>query len=186
MRLNFSNEVDGVSSIRPGEFQSLPAGGYVCIVTAESVENSKSGNRQLILSLDIAEGEFARFFEKSKYPPKYYQPLLSNGKVSGFFKALIEDFENSNSDFNSNHFNFDTKDIVNKKIGFVFSEEEREYNGKIYTDVKPRFFMTVDKIRNGDFKVPPKKTVERKPDTPVMDDNDDVIGTPITDDNIPF
>lgn len=173
------------TALQDGEFRKLPAGGYVCIVMKAFAQNSLSGTPQLVLEVDIAEGEFARCFKNAKYSPRHYQTLYNKeGKVSPYFKGLLENFEKSNDGMKIEPpLNTDT--LIGKKIGIVFRDEEREYNGKIYTDAKPSSSTTVEKIRNGDFKIPPIKKLE-KPDTQTNDSEQ--IGEPVNlnDETTPF
>ena len=210
--INYSDDYNSVKPARYG--QELPPGGYVCIVKSVEQCRTKKGTPQMKFTLDIAEGEFARFFEGSQKPPTFYQVMEdADGKLSGYFKALIEDFETSNSDFNSNRLNFDARQLVNKKIGFLFRLEEWIYNGNVYSAVKPVYFTTVEKIRSGKFKIPPDRTVEESykaqssagnatppsntaDDSSTDDKNTSTYGNenfgnpldimPISDDNIPF
>lgn len=164
MIINFPN-FDNTPALQDGEFQKLPAGGYVCVITGADVSTSKtSGLKQLVLEVEIAEGDFAGYFSKDKYKPQYYKTIFTKeGKFSPYFKGVLMNIENSNSDFKAAA-SLNTNDLVGKKIGMVFRNEEREYKGNIYTDAKPRIATTVDKIRNGDFTVPPVQKIN-KPST---------------------
>ena len=173
------------TALQDGEFRKLPAGGYVCIVMKALRGQSNTGTPQLWLDVDIAEGEFAHCFKNAKYLPRHYQTLYNKeGKVSPYFKGLLENFEKSNDGMKIEP-PLNTDILIGKKIGIVFRDEEREYNGNIYTNAKPATSTTVDKIRNGDFKIPPIKKLEKQ-DTQTI--NSEQIGEPVNlnDENMPF
>lgn len=176
---------ENTSSLQDGEFRKLPADGYVCMVTNASVEKSQKGTLQLVLTLDIAEGEYAQMFKDGNHAPRYFKAIYTknSNKISPYFKGLITNFINSNTDFIFNGGKFNERSLIGKKIGMVFRDEQREWQGRIYTDAKPFFAINADKIRNGEFTVPPMKTVEIARDNSL---DDDFIGTAIPDEKVPF
>ena len=177
-------DFDNTPSLQDGEFTKLPAGGYVCVITGADVTTAKTGTKQLVLTPEISEGEFAGYFKNAKFVPPYYKSIYTkDGKTSPYFKGLLKNFETSNSNFKATA-TLDVYSLVGKKIGLVFRDEEREYNGNIYTDAKPIIATSVEKIRNGDFKIPPIKKLERKAETAA----DNQTGTPakFDDSNFPF
>ena len=129
-----------------GEFETLPAGGYKCMIKKVVCEKTQAGKEFLKLAIDILEGEFKDFFQKkfdndTREDRKWsgvwtvftegYNPGTTNPK----FKGLITSVEASNSGFK---FNFDEQTLVNKKVGIVFREEEFEgYDGQVHTSTKP-------------------------------------------------
>lgn len=180
-----------VQALQAGEFAKLPAGGYVCITKTAETSMSKENKPMLTLTFDIAEGNYKGTFKNAQYPPKLYQPIYKDDKISPYFKGMLNNYEASNSALVINGDYFDEKQLVNKFIGVVFGEEEREWQGKIYTDTKPKFTTTVAKIRADDFKIPELKKVDKHPDTSATTLNetsfdDDFSGTEIKDENVPF
>ena len=99
-----------------------------------------------------------------------YNPGTTNPK----FKGLITSVETSNTGFK---FNFNEQELVNKKVGLVFREEEFEgQDGQVHTSVKPFFAISYDK----DAKIPaPKKLAEKGE---AFDD----FTTVSSDDDLPF
>ena len=155
---------------QPGEFTNLPAGGYVCKIVDSEFTTSKAGNDMLNLKLDIAEGDFANYYQyffdrfKNWNNNAIYRQLILDQKknVSGFFKGLLEIIEDSNPNFTAYANNsVDTNALVDKRIGFVFAEEEyQKQNGDIATRAVARFPKTVSDIRDGDFTVPAIKKLD--------------------------
>ena len=45
-----------------GEYEKLEAGGYICKIISAKEEKSKSGNRMLVMALDIVEGDRKDYF----------------------------------------------------------------------------------------------------------------------------
>ena len=190
MIINFPN-FDSTPSLQDGEFQKLPAGGYVCIITGADVSTSKSsGLKQLVLEVEIAEGDFAGYFKKDKYKPQYYKTIFTKeGKFSPYLKGVLMNIENSNSDFKAAA-SLNTNDLIGKKVGMVFREEDVEKNGKIYTNINPRIAKTVDEIRNGNFTVPPAIKIN-KPSTTTYSAADyqpsaGIDSDSLADENMPF
>ena len=149
-----------------GEFETLPAGGYKCLI--KNIENAKTinGKEYLKIVFDIAEGEYKDFYEKKfkndtrnvnekKWSGIWtvfiegYEPNTTNSK----FKGLITSIEKSNSGFK---FDWNEQTLINKKIGLVFREEEfKGQDGKIHTGVKP--FYAIDYDKTEEVKIPTKK-----------------------------
>ena len=174
-----------------GEFETLPAGGYKCIIKKVACEKTQAGKDYLKLAIDIIEGEFKDFFQKkfdndTRSPEEIkwggvwtvftegYNPGTTNPK----FKGLITSIEASNAKFK-----FDFKDeqvLVGKKVGLVFREEEFEgYDGQPHTSVKPFYAVSCEKAPEA--KIPtPKKLVEKGESYEASTTNDD------SDDDLPF
>lgn len=147
-----------------GEFETLPAGGYKCIIKKVAIEKTTAGKEFLKLAIDILEGEFKDFFQKkfdndNREEKKWsgvwtvftegFNPRTTNPK----FKGLITSVEASNPNFK---FNFDEKTLEGKKVGIVFREEDfLGTDGLPHTAVKPFFALSIDKAE--DAKVPNKK-----------------------------
>lgn len=127
-----------------GESQALPAGKYICeIKGAKVVKNTSSGTEQLVLQLDIAEGDY-----KNYYSDAYAADLVKNGskakwrngglfrqgwegKSLPYFHGLMTCIEKSNNGFywgkdpkGSGAENWDEKTLKGKKIGVLFGREQ--------------------------------------------------------------
>lgn len=168
-----------IQSLEDGEFGQLPADGYVCVVTdAQAKQSQFTQKPMLVLTLDIAEGKYARFFQNGKYPPKLFKVVFdNNGHVSPYFKRLLEQFEQSNVQFKiERHFN--EKELLNLKIGVIFRAEEfLNADNKVKIAVNPFRTTTTEKIRNKEFEVPPLKKIESVNEaTKKKDGNDSTDG----------
>lgn len=157
-----------------GEFETLEAGGYKCIIKQVKCEKTQNGKEFLKIGFDIAEGKYKDFYrrkfdndtrgpESKKWSGVWtvftegYEPDTTNPK----FKGLITAVEESNSNFK---FNFDEQTLVDKKIGLVFREEEFEgQDGQVHPAVKPFFAVSYDKAENA--KIPKPKKIETKGDS---------------------
>lgn len=145
-----------------GEFPKVPAGAYILGIISAEETKSKKGNPMLKLRMDIAEGEFYRFYTKlSEKLGKdiyldYYQ--LTGGEHLPFFKWAIEMIEKSNVGFK---FGFDEKALINKKVGANLYEEEYESNGEIRTSLKVGYLATIEDVRKG-LELLPKKLLSGK------------------------
>ena len=139
-----------------GEFETLPAGGYKCIIKRVACEKTQAGKEYLKLAIDILEGEFKDFYqrrfdndtrEEKKWSGVWtvftegYDPGTTNPK----FKGLITSVEASNDKFK---FNFDEKTLEGKKVGLVFREEDfLGQDGQVHTAVKPFFAVSMIKLK---------------------------------------
>ena len=172
-----------------GEFETLPAGGYKCLIRKVVCETTKNGKEYLKVGFDIAEGKYKDYYKNkfandTRTEPKWsgiwtvftegYKPETTNPK----FKGLITSVEASNDGFK---FNFNEQELVNKKIGLVFREEEFEgTDGQVHIGIKPFYAVSYDKAEEA--KVPNKKKLPEKGEA----FEDFVNSADINDDDLPF
>lgn len=169
-----------------GDFETLEAGGYKCIIKKVEVSETSNGKQYLKVSYDIADGEHKDFY-KNKYlndqrPDKKwsgvwtvftegYEPNSTSTKFKGFTTAL----EESNTGYK---FDWDETKLENKKIGLVMREEEFETQmGEVKTAVKPLYAMSYEKVEEA--KIPTPKKLPEKGDSfvandSIEDDSDDL------------
>ena len=187
----------GYDDIQVSEgFKILPAGPYRCVIkkaTEEARANSEGTN--LVILFDIAEGEhkghFKDDFEKQTSSKKWrgiYRigvPVdSSSDNLKKFFKSLITSIEKSNSGFK---FDFDDKSVAalkDKKVGFVFREEEYEKDGKVKVAVKPFFPRSWENVLEAE--VPERKTLQGTSSTGGSSWNPQTPAAPDDDDDLPF
>lgn len=170
-----------------GEFETLPAGGYKCLIKQVKCEKTQNGKEFLKLAIDILEGEYKDFYKRKfdndtrddkKWSGTWtiftegYNPGTTNPK----FKGLITSVESSNVGFK---FDFTKEqELVNKKVGIVFREEEFEgFDGQVHTSVKPFFAISYDKAEEAN--IPAPKKLAQKGEafdnfTTTASDNDDL------------
>lgn len=138
----------------------LPVGAYECMIMGVK---DNPNHESMMLSVEIVSGEHKGHYTKtSDNNDVRYGVLFVNygndqfnsiGKFKGFVTAL----EHSNPGFKwdgTNEFAF-----IQKRIGIVFGEKERECNGAIYTNVVPRYPISLERLNSGDYTIPKKKTV---------------------------
>ena len=162
-----------------GGFEALPAGGCVCeIKKATEKPNKNSAGTHLELMIDIAEGEYAGFYERdykaNTAAEKFWRGIIrQNVPVEGsekyemqcrFFKRFISDVEDSNSGY---HWTWDENTLKGKKIGVIFRAHEKESKtGNVYTVTYADSMTTVANIRAGTFKVPDVKKLAKSAAAP--------------------
>lgn len=146
-----------------GEFETLDAGGYICIIKGAKEEMSSTNKKMLTIAFDIAEGEKAGFYQRkfdedTRIDKKWqgtYRQMLEGEKAAGYLKGLMTSLEASNSNFK---WNWDEKKLIGLKFGGIFGREEYErMDGSRGFSTKLRFVRSVEKIKNGDFKIPEDK-----------------------------
>ena len=154
-----------------GNFERLPAGGYICRITKvdDIPINPQTGKGDyLFIEFDIAEGEFKDYYtnlEKSagfwggKFIRSYKPAALP------MFKRMCNAVSKSNPPFifDGGKVNADEETLVGKYIGLVLGEEEYMGNdGSVKTRLYASSEYELQDIRAGKFKVP--KFKELKPD----------------------
>lgn len=146
---------------RTGEFKRLPAGGYVCKITAV---NDVVEGEYLEIVFDIAEGEFKGFYGDEwgqEHPYAHAIRRYYKGNAMGAFRGFIQIIDKSNgTDFDSRvKKGLHEQELVDKLIGIVVGYEEyRSTRG----DVRERIYRfsetrTIEAIRSGNFTVPKLK-----------------------------
>lgn len=142
-----------------GSSERLPAGGYICKILKAWCETTRNGSEQLVLALEIVEGNYAGFIKKQYESRKSSNPnadwpcmfkqftLGTDGQTNPFFKGMLKSIEESNAGYK---WNWQEATLANKMIGMIFREEEFEANdGSIKTTVRPAFPRSVERIRSG-------------------------------------
>lgn len=156
-----------------GENEKLPAGGYVLEVKKAEIKTSAKGYEYLDLSIEIAEGEYKDFYtnqyKNSTIEPKKYKghfrtgvPKDDGSEKDGYtqsnLKAMTNAFEDSNSGY---HWDWDESKLVGLIVGGLFRNSEWEYDGNtgFYTECSR--LVDVNKIREGNFKIPKDKLLKK-------------------------
>ena len=176
---------DDIQEKEVGDFPRIPADGYVMEILKSEITQSRNGNEMLNLALEVNEGEYKDYFAErfeqkkgfnadAKWPCIFRQ--LTRGNSAGFFKRLIGNIERSNQGYSFKGSEFDESTLKGKLIGFVFRDEEWEYNGKKDFTAKPYASRAVADIRNKKFDIPKpvlldNSTADTTPKTPSASDD---------------
>lgn len=149
-----------------GEYQKLPAGGYVCkILKVEDVEQKE----YLKITFDIYEGAYKGWYQEQRerlldagFSVEYVGTTSRSYKQSalGFFKAFINAVDESNgTNFGPYvEYGLDEQKLVGCLVGFVIGYEEYEKKtGGIGERERVAYQKAIQKIRTGDFKIPALK-----------------------------
>jgi len=149
-----------------GDFQVLPAGGYVCRIISAKEVTSQNGNDMLEIEFDVDKGEFKDIYtqafegsEKRKWPHvgKFVQLIYgTDGRANQYFKGMMVNIEKSNPEF---VWDWDERTLKGKLFGGVFGREEyfNQYRGEYTFNTKLKFVRAVDVIERGRFVVPEDK-----------------------------
>lgn len=144
-------------------FERLPAGGYVCrIIAVEDVTASD----YLSVVFDIAEGDYKGFYSDDwgkdhPYAHRFFMSYKETalGMLKGRLKAIDE--SNGTEFVKEAVAGLKEQQLVGKLVGLVIGYEE--YNsdrGDKRTRIYVKSVLSVDKIRNGEFKVPELKKLD--------------------------
>lgn len=172
------------------EQAKLPVGGYALkILNVEEI--TYNWGSVLKLDFDILEGDHKDFY-KQNYQDQQQETKKWKGsfrlnipKDDGSekdewtmraFKTAITAFEESNNNF---YWSWDEQALKGKVVGGLFRNKEWEYDGKTGFFTECCAFKAIDDIRNGKFKVPADKLLDKKGGAPagfeeVADDSDDL------------
>lgn len=179
---------------------ALPVGGYIVNIMGAKVA-SYDGNdggkfEKLEISIDIAEGEFKDFYandyrnqqsedKKWKGVLRQYLPKEDGTEkdewTKSSLKALIGAIEDSNPGY---HWDWDETKLKGKKVGCIFRNEEWEYNDKSGFTARPFKFVSVEKIKTGNFRLPKDKLLNNS--TATADTSSANGYKDIPDDDLPF
>jgi hypothetical protein len=184
---------------RKKNFEALPKGAYVIkIMNAVEKPTKNNNGSYLEISFDIAEGDYAGYYEKVYKANTNEDKKWSNDAVYRLtvpkddsktfvwdnWNTFFADLEDSNNGF---VFAGDTKSLRNKLIGGKFHIEQTSYNGNIYNHTRMKWTCVADDVRNNKAgRMPEDKliTTGLSPKTGA----DDFISIPegVTDDELPF
>lgn len=167
------NNYDTIKEASEG-FETLPAGGYVCkIEKCEEKPNRNNGGTHLEIKFDIVEGEYSGWFmadwKNQNREDKYWRGVIRQNVPDenstkyemqcSFFKRFTNALEASNSGY---HWDWNETGLKGKLIGVVFGEVEREsQKGTRYTTTQADKIVSVPAIREGKFKVPEPKMLNK-------------------------
>ena len=177
--------------------ERLPVGGYVLKILSVKIEDGQNGNSdQMVISYDIAEGDFAGFYQKNysaqqgedkkwKGTTRIWLPKDDGSEQDGWtkrkFKTFIVSVEDSNDGF---HWDWDETKLKGRLVGGVFNDKEWEQNGKTGFFTNLHHFENVTTIRESDFKIPEPTYLKNKSAAPMPDGFVDV--KPGTPEELPF
>ena len=153
--------------------EPLPAGGYVAKILNAKVEEYSWGE-VLVISFDIAEGEYKDFFSK-----QYKENTREDKKWKGNFRLTVPNegnqyfdsqkrtfgnaiwaIEESNPGY---HWDWNEAALRGKIVGVLFRNFEWEMDdGRSGWSTECCTFVSVDDVRTGNFKQPKDKPLKRK------------------------
>lgn len=160
---------------RRTEYVQLPKDAYVVRILSAKVARTKAGNDQLVVAIDINEGEYKDYYkaqydrnanEDKKWPNDgtFRLTIPYQGCADYIvtnWDSFFSDLEDSNNGF---AFSGDEKALKGKIIGAKMHIEESEWNGKVYQHTRMRWTCTADAVRQGKAgRLPNDKLIERKP-----------------------
>ena len=147
----------------------LAAGGKICEIKASRTQPSRNEHEMLVLDLEIHEGsEFDGYFgdrAKNLAPGKWpgngtLRQIVTNadGTTNNRFAQLIHAIEHSNPGY---QWQWQEGTLVGKHVGIIFREKEYiDKEGAVRTVVEPFVACSTDRILNGSYSVPAKRTLE--------------------------
>jgi len=165
-----------------GSSTMLPAGGYVAKITdVEDVESKE----YLLFTYNIAEGEYAGFFDGDDRVYTHQFRRYYTDKASGFMRKFLDCIEASNKKFTLDGWDNDQQSLVGLLVGIIVQREDyTNQSGEDRARMNVEGFASADDIRNGRFKLPEPKD-SRKNDEQ-SDQTDQTDQGSVYDADIPF
>ena len=169
------------------EYERPAAGGYICRITNVVDEEEKE---YLKIEYDFAEGKFKNYWRELYNSKQFWGGNFIRSykpKALPFFKGFKTAVEQSNTGYV-----FDEENLngLNRKlVGLVLGEEEYLTNdGTVKTRLYVAQVLSIYRIKDGDFKVPPLKKLSNKSQDTFMNIVSDNMGdfVPVADDDLPF
>jgi hypothetical protein len=159
------------------DYNRIPAGGYICVITAVEDVPEKE---YLKIEYDISNGDYRGYF-KGLYLNKGFWggSFVKSYKVKAqpFFKAFKTAVEASNPGYTYNN---DEKTLVGKYVGLVLGEEEYlDKNNKIRTRTYVDQAHSAKAIQAGEFEIPELKKLKASEPTPAFAPIPDGSGDPL-------
>ena len=158
---------------RTGSFEQLPKGAYVCKILNVEEQTSKKGHPMVVVSFDIAEGEYKDFYMKQykadtsedkhwNYDAVIYLTIPYDGcdaYITKNWATFWADVEDSNNGY---VFDGNEETVKGKTFGGVFRIEQTQgNNGNIYDHTRFAWSKIAQDIRDGKIgKLPNDKLVE--------------------------
>lgn len=148
-----------------GEYRMLPAGNYVCKIMGVEETVSRSGREMIVISLDIAEGEYAGFFasayradtrEGKKWGCRFWQLIqdTQTGATHRGLKTFHTSVEESNEGFKIAWGEGYENCFKGKLVGVMFRREEYLDNMSVsHWATRPAQFRSVEAIHSADLEV---------------------------------
>ena len=152
--------------------EPLPAGGYVAKILNAKVEEYSWGE-VLVISFDIAEGEYKDFFSK-----QYKENTREDKKWKGNFRLTVP--QESNQYFDSQkrtfgnaiwaieesnpgyHWDWNENALKGKMVGVLFRNFEWAMEDRTGWSTEACTFVSVEDVRTGNFKQPKDKHLKNK------------------------
>ena len=166
-----------------GGYRDPEAGPCILGIVNTNIRNNRNGEQQLVLFLDIAEGEFKNHFTRmsKRLNKNCYLRFYQNteGDSTPHFKGIIAAIERGNQGF---QFDWNESTLIKKKIGGNLREEEYlRRDGTVGTALRVAYLCSIETVLAGKHKVLsvkklPQRGYEREPgvdDIPPDDFNQD-------------
>ena len=152
--------------------EPLPAGGYVAKILNAKVEEYSWGEK-LVISFDIAEGEYKDFFRK-----QYNENTREDKKWKGNFRLTVPQENNQYFDSQKRtfgnaiwaieesnpgyHWDWNEAELRGKMVGVLFRNYEYDVDGRQGWSTECCTFVSVEDVRTGNFKQPKDKPLKNK------------------------
>lgn len=162
-------------------FVPIELGGHILEIKEVLEMQSKTGKTMIRVSFDFAQNDCQpRYFSESfrndirpdkKWPAAGTTYIMVNdqdGNCSKQFKTFTTSVEKSNQNFSIVWGDGFQRCFTGKLVGGVFGVIEEEYNGKVHSNRKLRWFRSTEGIK--DVEIPEEKKLSGQNQTPFHTD----------------
>lgn len=189
------------------DIPKLPAGAYEIKLIRAEERKFKNGEACCLL-FDISAGEYEDYyyqkykadkkshennpdkFQEAKYKGVYMLFYPNGGQYDETaekrYKTAFETIKNSNPqlkvDFSKD---WDGKALKDCRVGMIFQDKEWEINGNTGMTAQPYGLITIEKLKNGDFKLPEPKYLNGSAPASQAHTSNDFVELD-SDDDLPF
>ena len=169
-----------------GQFERLPAGGYVIRIT--DVHDEDAPDKQYLrIVYDIAEGAEAGRYKNEDKKNEFRHTFMRSYKETalGMLKAFTQAVDETNGTKLTAQVQsgLDETQLTGKLVGVVFGYEEYNANdGTVKERIRVAQILPAEDIRKGNYKVPALKKLEEKAETTGAPEG----FTALADDDLPF
>ena len=157
-------------SANPGSVFTIPNGGYVCKIVSAEWGSSRSGNPQLKLTWDVAEGEYADVAaDNGWFDSKHCDYISFAPSALRYAAGKLDTITSSNPGFDAkaavdaDQF----QAFVGRYVGLVLKVEYGEWQGRQTRKMRVDAYKSVADIRAGRFTVPADEEPPQAPQPPV-------------------
>ncbi|MBQ3007945.1 MAG: hypothetical protein IJD80_00005 [Oscillospiraceae bacterium] len=178
--------------------EKLPVGAYVVRLLKGAREEVYTWGSVLLVPFDIDEGDYKDFYTK-----QFQSSQMENKKYKGVFRMNLPKEDGTEQDewtmrrFKTNmvaieesnanyHWDWNEAGLAGKKVAMLFQNKEWEFNNQTGWSAQPYSLISIEKFREGKYKLPADKPLANKKGGIDINPADDFSVVKSDDGDLPF